>query len=88
MDLLEGEIQQRLVVYGDSDLVIRQVRGEIDCKPPGLTLLKPKALDQLLAWPDHELVHAKRDWNGSADNLASAALQRQAGVEVEEDSEF
>ncbi|KAE9278265.1 hypothetical protein PR003_g28575, partial [Phytophthora rubi] len=88
MDLLEGETQQRLVVCGDSNLVIRQVRGEIDCKAPGLTLLRQKALDRLLAWPDHELLHVKRDWNGSADSLAGAALQRQAGVEVEEDSDF
>ncbi|KAE8885766.1 hypothetical protein PF010_g23992 [Phytophthora fragariae] len=88
MDLLEGENQQRLVVCGDSNLVIRQVRGEIDCKAPGLTLLRQKALDRLLAWPDHELLHVKRDWNGSADSLAGAALQRQAGVEVDEDSDF
>ncbi|KAE8999012.1 hypothetical protein PR002_g18582 [Phytophthora rubi] len=88
MDLLEGEAQQRLVVCGDSNLVIRQVRGEIDCKAPGLTLLRQKALDRLLAWPDHELLHVKRDWNGSADSLTGAALQRQAGVEVEEDTDF
>ncbi|KAE9323578.1 hypothetical protein PF008_g17318 [Phytophthora fragariae] len=88
MDLLEGETQQRLAVCGDSNLVIRQVRGEIDYKAPGLTLLRQKALDRLLAWPDHELLHVKRDWNGSADSLAGAALQRQAGVEVEEDPDF
>ncbi|KAE8980248.1 hypothetical protein PR002_g24183 [Phytophthora rubi] len=88
MDLLEGENQQRLVVCGDSNLVIRQVRGKIDCKAPGHTLLRQKALDRLLAWPDHELLHVKRDWNGCADSLAVAALQRQAGVELEEDSDF
>ncbi|KAE8982203.1 hypothetical protein PR001_g23802 [Phytophthora rubi] len=88
MDLLEGETQQRLVVCGDSNLVTRQVRGEIDCKAPGLTLLRQKALDRLLAWPEHELLHVKRDWNGSADSLASAALQRQPGIEVEEESDF
>ncbi|OWZ14643.1 LOW QUALITY PROTEIN: reverse transcriptase [Phytophthora megakarya] len=32
---------------------------------------------------DHELVHARRDWNGSADSLASSALQRQGGTEVQ-----
>ncbi|KAE8877829.1 hypothetical protein PF003_g38168 [Phytophthora fragariae] len=88
MDLLEGEAQQHLVVCGDSNLVIRQARGEIDCKAPGLTLLRQKALDRLLAWPDHELLHVKRHWIGSADSLAGAASQRQAGVEVEEDSDL
>ncbi|OWZ04605.1 reverse transcriptase [Phytophthora megakarya] len=85
LDMLEGLDRRRLVVCGDSNLVIRQVRGEIDCKAPGLTLLKKrKALDRLRKWDDHELVHVKRDWNGSADSLASAALQRQGGIEVQE----
>ncbi|OWY94094.1 reverse transcriptase [Phytophthora megakarya] len=70
MDLLEGMDPQRLVICGDSNLVIRQVRGEIDCKAPGLTLLRQRALDRLRTWPDHELLHVKRGWNGSADRLA------------------
>ncbi|OWY93578.1 reverse transcriptase, partial [Phytophthora megakarya] len=82
--MLEGLDRRRLVICGDSNLVIRQVRGEIDCKAPGLTLLKRKALDRLRKWNDHELVHDKRDWNGSADSLVSAALQRQRGIEVQE----
>ncbi|OWY90162.1 reverse transcriptase, partial [Phytophthora megakarya] len=83
LDRLEGLDPQRLVICGDSNLVIRQVRGEIDCKAPGLTLLRQRALDRLRTWPDHELLHVKRDWNGSADSLASAALQRQCGIEIE-----
>ncbi|OWZ12585.1 LOW QUALITY PROTEIN: reverse transcriptase [Phytophthora megakarya] len=47
LDLLEGTNPLRLVICGDSNLVIRQVRGEIDCKAPGLTLLRQKALDRL-----------------------------------------
>ncbi|OWZ11733.1 reverse transcriptase [Phytophthora megakarya] len=45
LDLLEGTDPLRLVICGDSNLVIRHVRGEIDCKAPGLTLLRQKALD-------------------------------------------
>ncbi|OWZ01435.1 LOW QUALITY PROTEIN: reverse transcriptase [Phytophthora megakarya] len=84
LDMLEDLDRRRLVVCGDSNLVIRQVRGEVDCKAPRLTLLKRKALDRLRKWRDHELVHVKRDWNGSADSLASPALQRQKGIEVQE----
>ncbi|OWY97546.1 reverse transcriptase, partial [Phytophthora megakarya] len=43
LDMLEGLDRRRLVICGDSNLVIRQVWGEIDCKAPGLTLLKRKA---------------------------------------------
>ncbi|OWZ05728.1 reverse transcriptase [Phytophthora megakarya] len=56
LDMLEELDHKRLVICGDSNLVIRQVRVEIDCKAPGPTLLK---------------------------RLASAALQRQGGVEVQ-----
>ncbi|OWZ10981.1 reverse transcriptase [Phytophthora megakarya] len=75
---------QRLVICGDSNRVIRQVRGEIYCKAPGLTLLRQRALDRL----HHELLHVKRDWNRSADSLATAALQRQCGIEIESDAEI
>ncbi|OWZ00713.1 reverse transcriptase [Phytophthora megakarya] len=76
LDLLEDLAPQRLVICGDSNQVIRQVRGEIDCKASGLTLLH------------HELLHVKQDWNGSADSLASAALQRQCGIAIESDAEI
>ncbi|OWZ14655.1 LOW QUALITY PROTEIN: reverse transcriptase [Phytophthora megakarya] len=68
LDMLEGLDHKRLVVCGDSNLGIREKR---------------KALDRLRKWSDHELVHVKRDWNGSADSLASAALQRKGGIEVQ-----
>ncbi|OWZ02254.1 LOW QUALITY PROTEIN: reverse transcriptase [Phytophthora megakarya] len=47
LDLLEDLDPQRLVICGGSNLVIQQVRGEIDCKAPGLTLLRQRALDRL-----------------------------------------
>ncbi|POM74053.1 LOW QUALITY PROTEIN: Reverse transcriptase [Phytophthora palmivora] len=87
LDLLSTVDRKRVVFCSGSNLVIRQVRGKIDWKAPGLTLLRQKALDQLKEWSDHELVHVKRDWNGSADSLASAALQRQGGVEIESDED-
>ncbi|GMF29423.1 unnamed protein product [Phytophthora fragariaefolia] len=88
LDQLEGEDRRRLIICGDSNLVIRQVRGEIDCKVPGLTLLRQTALNRLRIWPDHDLVHVRRDRNGSADRLASAAVQRQAGIMVEDEADL
>ncbi|ETO85548.1 hypothetical protein F444_00815 [Phytophthora nicotianae P1976] len=44
----------RLVICGDSNLVIRQMRGEIECKAPSLKLLRQKAIEQLRSWPEHE----------------------------------
>ncbi|GMF41751.1 unnamed protein product [Phytophthora fragariaefolia] len=76
-DLLKKLDRGRLVVCGDSNLVIRRMRGEIDCKAPGLQLLRQKALDQLRSWPQHEFLHMKREWNQSADRLASTALHQE-----------
>ncbi|POM70261.1 LOW QUALITY PROTEIN: Reverse transcriptase [Phytophthora palmivora] len=70
----------RLIICGDSNLLIRQMKGEIECKAPGLTLLRQQAMERLRSWPNHEFLHMKRDWNQSADSLASAALRRESGV--------
>ncbi|GMF52027.1 unnamed protein product [Phytophthora fragariaefolia] len=78
-DLLEKLDRGRLIVCGDSNLVIRQMRAEIDCKAPGLQLLRQKTLDQLRSWPQHEFMHMKREWNQSAHRLASTALQNEEG---------
>ncbi|KAE9276198.1 hypothetical protein PR003_g29127 [Phytophthora rubi] len=58
------------------------MRGEIACKAPALQLLREKAMNQLASWPKHEFVHMKRDWNQSADRLASQALQAEVGTVV------
>ncbi|OWY92900.1 LOW QUALITY PROTEIN: reverse transcriptase, partial [Phytophthora megakarya] len=47
LDLLEDLDPQLLVICGGSNLVIREVRGEIDCEAPGLTLLRQRALERL-----------------------------------------
>ncbi|KAL4140614.1 hypothetical protein PRNP1_014895 [Phytophthora ramorum] len=86
--LLSDQNKGRVVICGDSNLIIRQMRGEIDCKAPGLQILRQKAMDQVKAWPKHEFLHVKRDWNQSADRLASAALQREAGVIVTDEGEI
>ena len=41
-DLLDDQARGRIIICGDSDLVIRQICGEIDCKAPGLQLLRHK----------------------------------------------
>jgi ribonuclease HI len=46
-DLLKDLDRGRLIICGDSNLVIRQMKGEMDCKAPALTLLREKALHRL-----------------------------------------
>ena len=64
------------------------MRGEIDCKAPGLQLLRHKAMQKLRSWPEQEFLHMKREWNQSADRLESAALQHEKGAIVNSDQEL
>ena len=79
-DLLADQARGRIIICGYSSSVIRQMRGEIDCKAPGLQLLCHKAMEKLRSWPIHEFLHIKRDCNQSADRLASNALQEEKGT--------
>ena len=63
------------------------MRGEIDCKAPALQLLRYMAMEKLRSWPKHEFLHMKRDWNQSADQLASEALQQEKRGAVVSDQE-
>ena len=76
-DLLADLTRRRVIICGDSNLVIRQTRGIIDCKAPYLQLFRHKAMERLRSWPIDEFLHVKRDWNQSADRLASEALQQE-----------
>ncbi|POM66393.1 Reverse transcriptase [Phytophthora palmivora] len=66
LDLLSDMDRGRLIICGDSNLVIRQMRP----------------LEHLRSWPNHEFLHMKRDWNQSAASLASTALRRESGVVI------
>lgn len=55
-------------IFGDFNLVIRLITGKIDCKGKLLNNREMKALQE---WVEHECFHVKRDWNQSADRLAT-----------------
>ena len=88
LDLLDDQNRGRVIICGESNLVIRQMRGEMDCEAPELKLLRHKAMQKLRSWPEHEFLHMKREWNQSADQLASAALQHEIGAIVNSDQEL
>jgi ribonuclease HI len=64
----------RLKVYMDSQLVIRQLQGEYKVKQPHLKELHQKALTLLGAFPEVELKYIPREENYEADRLANAAM--------------
>ena len=59
-DPLADQTRKRIIICGVSNLVIRQMRGEIDGKVIGSQLLRHIAMEILRSWPIHELLHMKR----------------------------
>ena len=67
--------QHRLVVHSDSELMVKQMKGEYRVKDPGLKPLYEKAT-QLAGRFDHKprFVHVRREQNSRADALCNEAL--------------
>ena len=63
------------------------MRGEIDCKAPGLQLLRHKAMEELRSWLRHDFLYVIRDWNASADRQAREALLKEKGGIVTDDND-
>jgi ribonuclease HI len=63
-----------LEIYGDSELVVKQVRGEYKVKDPGLKPLHAEARAALAAVGQWSFDHVRRDDNAHADDLVNQAL--------------
>ena len=64
-----GKVRIRL----DSELVVRQIKGEYKVKNPRLAVLFRQALDLLAGFETYDIAHVRREQNRAADALASAA---------------
>ena len=63
-------------VRGDSELIVKQVRGEYDTKNPTLREKRVTALELLSSFETWTLQHVPREVNERADELANEALDR------------
>ena len=63
-----------LELYGDSELVVKQVRGEYKVKDPGLKPLHAEARAGLSAFGEWSFSHVRREANADADALVNQAL--------------
>ncbi|OWZ19065.1 reverse transcriptase [Phytophthora megakarya] len=79
LSLLEDLDVTRLIICGDSNLAVRQMRGEMDY---GLKLLRQQALKRAARTVGLEFLHVRRDWNASEDMLDGQTFQRQGGKDV------
>lgn len=65
-----------LTVYSDSELVVKQINGQYECKNSGLLPHYTMALTLIPKFNRFELIHIPREKNMAADSLANAAMDR------------
>lgn len=72
---------RKLVVRGDSELVIKQMLGEYRVKNPALKTLHDQAQALIGDFDSVDFVHNLRHHNSLADRLANLAMNRKGDVE-------
>jgi ribonuclease HI len=63
-----------VAVRGDSELIVKQVRGEYDANDPDLRERRVRVRELLSAFDSWSIEHVPREINSRADELASDAL--------------
>lgn len=65
---------EEVVIRGDSELIVKQVRGEWDTNDPDLRERRVRARELLLDFDEWSISHVPRELNDRADDLANEAL--------------
>ena len=71
----------RLSIHGDSELVIKQMRGEYRVRHPDLIPLHRKASELARKFEKVSYVHGRRHLNSDADKLANLAMDKKCDVD-------
>src|SRR5438309_10683031 len=76
---------RKVVIRGDSELIVKQMRGEYRVKHPDMKVLYDKAQRLVAQFDEATVTHNLREHNELADKLANLAMDRKADVtEAEE----
>jgi ribonuclease HI len=65
---------EALQVYADSELVVKQIKGDYQVKNEGIRLLYENALRWIAQIPHFSIEHVRRENNKEADKLANLAM--------------
>lgn len=71
---------RKLAVRGDSELIVRQMKGEYRVKHPDMKVLYERAQSLVREFDDVKITHNLREHNELADRLANLAMDRKADV--------
>jgi ribonuclease HI len=71
---------KKILIRGDSELIIKQMRGEYRVKNPGLKELFDQAQSLLRGFSQVKFEHNLRHHNSTADRLANLAMDRKGDI--------
>ncbi len=71
---------KKIVIKGDSELIIKQMRGEYRVKHPDMRTLYEEAQFLLHQFDEAKITHNLREHNTLADKLANMAMDRRGDV--------
>jgi ribonuclease HI len=77
---------KKIIVRGDSELIIKQMRGEYRVKNPALKDLYAKARELVHGFKSVQFEHNLRHKNALADKLVNLAIDKQGDVEHAEET--
>lgn len=69
---------RRVLVFSDSELVVRQIAGAYRVKHPAMIPLHREALALMRRFEEVKVTHVRREQNKEADRLANRALDEKA----------
>ena len=76
LELAETRGAQRVELFADSELIVRQVQGRYRVKNAGLKPLFAEAMRRIGRFAVFSITHIPRERNKEADRLANAVLDR------------
>jgi len=65
---------EELEIFADSELVVKQIKGEYQVKNEGIRVLYDSALRWITLIPRFSIFHVRREKNKEADRLANLAM--------------
>ena len=69
---------RRVLVFSDSELVVRQIAGQYRVKHPAMIPLHREALALMRQFAEVRVTHVRREQNKDADRLANRALDEKS----------
>ncbi|MFC7059154.1 ribonuclease HI [Halovenus salina] len=75
LEVAEGYGFEEVEIRSDSELVVKQIRGEYDVNSPELREKRVQAMELLSGFESWSLEHVPRELNERADNLANEAFE-------------